>query len=121
MKSSNGLPTSKKEQELFSIFVELYGAENCKSLEVIDGMCFDCLLSINNCLIDVEYDGWYWHKNRQEEDKRRDYYNIRHGYKVLRVISNGSMPSIQQIQNGVNCLVNNEHYVYKIILDDIDI
>lgn len=119
MKDKNGLPSSKLEQKLVEILLSIYGKEQCYPSEIVNGMCYDCLLCVNNIKIDVEYDGWYWHKENRERDKRRDYYSIRHGYKVLRIISNGSLPSIEQIKKGVDYLVNSEHHIYKIVLDNI--
>lgn len=121
MLENGSTPSSKKERELVKILEEMYGVENCVPSFVESKMLFDCLLNIKDVKIDVEYDGWYWHKNKQEQDKRRDYYTIKHGYKVLRILSNGSIPQKEQIQEGVDYLVNSEHRVYKIVLDDIDI
>lgn len=121
MLTNDGVPSSKEERRFVEILKNIYGDSACESLSAQEGMCFDCFLTINNIKIDVEYDGWYWHKDKQERDKRRDYYCMRHGYKVLRVLSKGSMPTEQQIIEGVNYLVNSEHHFFKIILDDIDI
>ncbi|MBQ0143407.1 MAG: hypothetical protein KBT06_11560, partial [Prevotellaceae bacterium] len=96
------VPTSKIERECCDLLKEIYGAENCTESFPLGSINFDCLLKINGQLIDFEYDGWYWHKDKEEQDKRRNYYVLSQGYKVLRVISKTSVPTKKQIIDAVN-------------------
>lgn len=93
----------------------IYG--NCELNYPCDLVSLDCMTIINNIKIDVEYDGWYWHKNKQEEDKRRNYFLIRRGFKVLRIRSNKEMPSKEQITRAIDILLNTDKKLMCINLD----
>lgn len=119
MLAHDNLPSSKPERALIELLKTIYGEDKCKEHFILDKICFDCLLTINGINIDVEYDGWYWHKNKQDKDKNRDFYAQRRGYKVLRIISNETIPTKAQIEYAVNYLTNTQHNRYKINLIDI--
>lgn len=114
MKDGNLISTSKPERQMVQKLNELYGEDNCYPQFVFDGISMDCLLIINHIKIDVEYDGKYWHDRKQEKDKRRDYYCVRRGYKVLRFRGTTIPPTIEQIKTSVDYLVDSEHH-YLII------
>lgn len=113
---NNNYPTSIPERHMVQMLEKLYGEQNCVAQFVLDRISFDCLISVNNVQIDVEFDGKYWHKDTHK-DIRRDYYAIGKGYKVLRFKGNNNPPTVKQIQDGVNYLVNSEHHVKIIDLD----
>ena len=110
-------PKSKLEEELALQIERLFGKENCTPSYLFAPLTFDCLLELNNIKIDVEYDGWYWHKNTQDRDRRRNYAVINAGYKVLRVKAIKEMPTDNQIIDAVNCLLNTDSKYKEIILD----
>ena len=110
LKNEAGLPSSSIERRLVSMLQKIYGKENCFEQYIAGMNLFDCLLIVDNTKIDVEYDGWYWHKDRQKEDKRRDYYWMRRGYKILRYQSNGALPTPEQIKEDVEYLLNTGHH-----------
>ena len=68
-------------------------------------------------MIDVDYDGWHWHKNKQEYDKRRNYWVVDQGYKILRIRSNNLLPTHEQIKEAVDYLVKGNHTLTYIDLD----
>lgn len=111
-------PKSKPEEKLTLQIERLFGKENCTPSYLFAPLTFDCLLELNGIKIDVEYDGWYWHKNTQDKDRRRNHFVINSGYKVLRVKALKEMPTDEQIIEAVNYLLNTNH-VYKEILLDI--
>lgn len=111
------VPTSKMELAICQMLYELYGLESCQPSYPLDTITMDCLLTVNDCKIDVEYDGWYWHKNRQEHDKRRNYYLLQRGYKILRIKSNNELPTKEQLKNAIDYLVKDNHHYTEIILD----
>lgn len=111
------IPTSKIEKQCCELLKEIYGSDNCIESFPLDSINFDCLIKVNDNLIDFEYDGWYWHKDRKEKDRRRNYYVIDRGYKVLRVVSKTSVPTKQQIVDAVNYLINENHHLKIIELD----
>ena len=108
---------SKSEQELVKILIQIYGKEFCIPQFYIPPFTLDCLLIINHIKIDVEYDGWYWHQNRQEKDADRDNKLFSLGYKVLRIRANKLLPTIEQIQNAINYLLNTNFLFTSIELD----
>lgn len=76
----------------------------------------NCMVNINDSKIDVEYDGWYYHKDKQDYDNRRDIFVQSNGYKVLRIKGNYQIPTEEQLQEAINYLVKGNLYA-KIILD----
>lgn len=114
------VPTSSIEKYVCDLVHEIYGEENCKDGFAVDRINLDCLLLVDGEKIDIEYDGWYWHKDRQEQDKRRNYWLLDRGYKILRIRSNYELPTKEQIIEGVDYLVKGNHHLCYIDLD-IDI
>lgn len=119
LKDKNGLPSSSVERKLVSMLQELFGKENCSEQYIAGMNLFDCLLVVDGVKIDVEYDGWYWHKNKVEKDKRRNYYWMRRGYKILRYQSNGELPTPEQIKKDVEYLLNTDHHHLIVKMNDI--
>ena len=109
MLSHGTAPTSKAEREMVAVIKRVYGDCACYPQFVLDRISMDCLLVIGDVKIDIEYDGQFWHKDNAERDKRRDFYCIRRGYKVLRFFSKHHSPTEEQIKQGVDYLVNSEH------------
>lgn len=106
--ANDTIPSSRPEREMICRLQKMYGSENCYPQFVLDKIAFDCLLKVNDVLIDVEFDGNYWHQDTHK-DIRRDYFTINQGFKVLRFRGNHNSPTYEQIQQGVNYLVNSEH------------
>ena len=80
----------------------------------MDRINLDCMVCFDGYKIDVEYDGLYYHKDRQEKDKRRNYFLIKQGYKVLRIKGNkkDDIPTEEQIIKAIDCLVKgNRSYI----------
>lgn len=112
--SSNGaVPTSRAELKMVETIKAIYGEENCFPQYPLGRISMDCLLIVGDTKIDVEYDGKFWHDNKQDYDTRRDFYCIHRGYKVLRFSSKYNTPTEEQIKNGVHYLVNSEHNSVK--------
>lgn len=113
---NGSIPTSKAEQKTCDLLKGIYGEESCVPGYPYSKLNFDCLLKINDIKIDVEYDGDFWHKNRKEKDKRRDYFLIKNGFKVLRIKANNKIPTKEQIIEAIDCLVS-DHSFYELKLD----
>lgn len=109
--------TSKAEREMCRLLKEIYGENNCFPSFPFENTNFDCLVTLGDIKIDVEYDGWFWHKNKQERDKRRNYYVIKRGFRVLRFVANDDIPTKEQIIDGVNQILQEDKKLVKIILD----
>ena len=105
--SKNGsFPISKEEVRLVNLLKDWYGEEKCYPCYTEGRLVLDCLLIVNNERIDIEYDGAYWHKDRKAYDRRRDEVIKKLGYKVLRVLSNGKMPTFEQIDSSIQYLLS---------------
>lgn len=111
------IPISNAEQQLCNILIILFGEENCYPSYPYDYLTLDCLLSYQGHLIDIEYDGWYWHKNKQDYDTRRNYFLIRRGIDVIRFRANNAIPTEEDIQEAVDYIVKGNHSLYIKELD----
>jgi hypothetical protein len=114
---NGNVPTSSQQIELHKIIQEQYPNA---ILNYPFGNCiFDiALIMSDNVKIDIEYDCWYWHRNKKELDKRRDYYSMRRGWKVLRIKSAMKLPDESQLFEKIKYLINTQHHHSEIILDD---
>lgn len=114
----NGLiPTSKPEREMCNLLEQIYGKENCIPGYPFDKLNFDCLLTLNNVKVDIEYDGWYFHSKKQKYDNRRNRFVISKGYKVLRIKGNYQIPTESQLKEAIDYLVKGNHSYNEIVLD----
>lgn len=102
-------PTSKPQLKLSYLLLELYG--NCQLEKPCGRYSLDCVVNINNILIDIEYDGAFWHQD-EEKDKRRDIFVKKQGYKVLRVkgVKKDPLPSKEQIDEKIQELLLDSDY-----------
>lgn len=114
---NGNIPSSKPEKEMCNLLKQIYGQENCFPGYPLDRLSFDCLLVINNIKIDVEYDGWYFHSQKQQYDNKRNRLVISKGYKVLRVKGNYQIPTENQLKEAIDCLVKGNYSYKEIILD----
>ena len=114
MYSNGNVPTSKPEQEISNMLIELYGKDNCHPGYPVDKVNLDCLVNLNGEKIDVEYDGLYWHRNTQDYDRKRNHWLISLGYKVLRIKANKNddLPTINQLKNEVDYLMDGHSIGY---------
>jgi very-short-patch-repair endonuclease len=71
----------------------------------------DVALHVDGTTIAVEYDAWYWHGDRQKPDAKRDSVLIKAGWRVLRVRSNMSLPTREQLDAAVARLLAGENQV----------
>ena len=116
-RENGNVPVSKMEQDVVKILQEIYGEDKCFPSFPEGALTLDCLLVVGENKIDVEYDGWYWHLNIEEKDRRRNYKLLSLGYKILRIKSKYKLPSKEEIINSVNYLINGNHHYTTIELD----
>lgn len=121
MLNGGNMLTSKPEREMVELLKSIYGDSCCYPQYNFSKCCFDCLLEVQGVKIDIEYDGKYWHNQTEEIDKRRDFYVMRQGIKVLRFRGNTKPPSKDMITKGVDYLVNSEHHHLIIDIEEEDI
>ena len=111
LNNNGNTPSSEAERLFCSVLEEIYGKECCTPNYQEGPLTFDCLLRINDCFIDVEYDGSYWHSTRKQKDAARNAVLMKNGYKVLRVLANDydDIPTNEQIISAVDYLVKDNH------------
>lgn len=108
-------PTSKPQLELYNLIKDIYG--NCELNYPCDRFSLDCMLCIDNINIDIEYDGQYFHNNKDNSDKVRNNYVLSKGYKILRIKGNYKIPTKEQLENAINELRYTNREYAEIILD----
>lgn len=110
--------TSKPQIMLRDMIKEKYG--NCELNYPCDQLSLDCMTIIDGVKIDVEYDGWYWHKNKTEEDRRRDYFVESKGYKVIRIVAyDDRLPTDDELVNAINKMITTTRKHTKVELNKI--
>ncbi len=77
----------------------------------------DVYVCINDIQIDVEYDCWYWHQDKQK-DIKRDKFLQSQGLKTLRIRSGHLLPTEEELFDAIGYLINTEHHFKEIILSD---
>ena len=80
-------------------------------------LSLDIVVEINNVKIDIEYDGWFFHQDKQK-DIKRDKFLQSQGFKTLRIRSGHLLPTEQELFDAIDYLVNTEHHFKEIILSD---
>lgn len=115
MQKNGTCPTSREQLALFAMLSEIY--PNAQLNYPVGRCSLDCYVEINNVQIDIEYDGWYWHKDTQEEDRRRNYWLIKQGYKVLRYVSRRALPTADELKQDIKNLVTTDKNLIIKILD----
>lgn len=111
------IPTSKQQIATFEIIKTLFDENNVFLNYPFDYYCLDVALVLDYIKIDIEYDGWYWHQDK-EKDKYRNDYLINKNWKVLRIKSGVELPTINQLRESLNILINTNEMYQEIILDD---
>lgn len=102
-------PTSKPQLNLYNLLKSKYINVG---LEVPCDRCsLDCTIELNDCKIDIEYDGWFWHQDKNR-DIRRDNYVKSQGYKILRIKGNKNddLPDINLIDIHIKKLLSGYNY-----------
>lgn len=107
-------PTSKQQLYLFERLNDLYG--QCELNYPCGNCMLDCAVFIDGFLIDVEYDGTYWHQDAIK-DRKRDEFVKSQGYKIIRFVGKSKVPTDEQIIVAVNELLNTNKKFIKIELD----
>lgn len=114
---TGNIPTSKPEQKLVKLLQDIYGYKSCKPSFPLGRLILDCNLTIYDIQIDIEYDGWYWHKNNQSYDRRRDWFVLTQNMKILRIKGNYQVPTKLQLQQIIGFLVCSQTKKQQIVMD----
>lgn len=108
------IPTSAPERKMVQMLIELFGEDSCIPGFPVDKINLDCLLTVNNIKIDVEYDGIYWHTGREDYDRKRNHWLISQGYKVIRILENtkNDLPSLERLKEEVDYILEGHDLGY---------
>jgi hypothetical protein len=109
------VPTSQQQLKIFNMLAEYYGDNKCALNEPLSDLSLDCVVNVNGCKIDIEYDGAYWHQD-QQKDRRRDEFVKSNGYKVLRIKSDRMIPTIEEINQKIDILLQTNKKYQEIVL-----
>lgn len=105
--SKNGWSkTSKPQKEIYTMLCDLY-PNKCFIEFPCDRCLLDCMLEVEGVKIDIEYDGKFWHENKDTKDRRRDNFIKSKGFKILRIKGNkkDETPSKSQLKSAIEVLL----------------
>lgn len=120
LQGTEKVSTSKQQKSIFEILRQEYGKDKVILNKLLKNVFLDIEVRINGVLIDIEYDGWYWHKDKEDEDRKRNYAVMADGYKVLRIRSARSLPTNEELFEAINYLTTTNHCYKVIVLPDWD-
>lgn len=113
--TKNGkVPTSSQQIATYNILKDMYNI--CELNYSYGTYSLDCYVKTNNVEIDVEYDGWYWHQDKEKDNKRDKFMNSQ-GLKVLRIKGGKEIPTKEQLIEAIDYLVEGNHGYVEIQLD----
>ena len=115
LRNNGNCPTSSQQRKIYNLL-----KENDYNVELnypISYLNLDIAIFVNNIKIDLEYDGYFWHKD-QQKDRRRDEFLKSQGWKILRIKSGHKISLLKEIINSINKLINTDRTFTQIILDD---
>lgn len=117
--AENGnIPTSKAQYAIYEMCKEVYGEEHVELNKVLSSLALDVVLNYNGKLIDIEYDGTYWH-NDPQKDRKRDEFVKQYGYKILRIRGKKEPPKKELLIETIEKFVSNDHTFMLINVNDI--
>jgi len=90
---------------------------NVKLNYPIDKLSLDVALFIGIFKIDIEYDCYYWHKDRRK-DRARDEVLKKEGWRILRIKSGTLVPTLEQIKQQIDYLLYKNKEFAHIVFDD---
>lgn len=103
----NGVPISNKQKELKDIIGR--GILNYK----FDNIYIDVALVKDK--IAIEYDEWYWHKNKFDKDCKRVNKLLNSGWKVITIRAHNNLPNKQELLKTIEYVKQTNGKVWNII------
>ena len=103
------IATSSQQKKVYDMLKTF--CSSCELNYPCGNYSLDCAIFTNTIKIDVEYDGAYWHKDK-DKDARRDEYVRSAGYRILRIKGGHKIPTIEELKDIIEKLINgNEHFI----------
>ena len=115
MVKNDTVKTSSQQIQLHKMVKQKY--PNAELNYPFSSCSLDIFIYVNDIQIDIEYDGSYWHTDKQR-DIKRDKFLQSQGFKTLRIRSGHLLPTGEELFNAIDYLVNTEHHFKEIILSD---
>lgn len=116
MLKNGTVPTSSQQLQIHRMLQKEYG--ECELNKQCGRCSLDCVIEVKGIKIDIEYDGKYWHDKKKNYDRKRDEFLKSCGYKILRISAHHAIPTIEQIKEKVDVLVNTKHTFTRIELNE---
>jgi hypothetical protein len=107
--------TSSQQIEVYNM-VKSMGYEPIMNYPILS-FNLDVAILQQDKLIDIEYDGWHWHKNIQP-DIKRNHVLMDKGWYIIRILSDKLIPDIDQIKSALNNIFNSNKKLQLITLSD---
>jgi very-short-patch-repair endonuclease len=107
---------SSQQKQVSKMLKDKYGDERVSSNFHLSGLSLDVRVELEDVLIDVEYDSWYWHDPKR--DRRRDEFLKSMGYKILRIKSSKHIPDKDVLFAKLEKLASGKNSFSAIVLDD---
>lgn len=108
---------SSQQYNLYQLILENIECDECELNKPVS-LCFaDIHIKFDEILIDIEYDGSYWHQDKQR-DRRRDEVFKKYGYKILRIKARREVPSLEQVKEALNVLISTDKIYYELVMSD---
>lgn len=112
---NGSVKTSKQQYSLYEMLKTEF--ENCYLNYPFDRYSLDCYVCIDDIKINIEYDGNFWHKEK-ERDLKRDDFLINNNIKVLRIKANHKVPTLEQLKEKLQILIETDCYYSELILEN---
>jgi len=108
----NGIYTSQEALNLHQdlILAGFNTKESDHNYKDIDGKYIDIVIHYPEFKIAIEYDGWYWHKDKIEQDNIRHQEIINNGSRLLVIRCRNKRPNIKTIISKIRKLENDSKY-----------
>lgn len=116
MYANGTVPTSKAQLKIFDMCNELYGEDKVVLNKPEGAFSLDVALDYQGQLVDIEYDGTYWHTDPQK-DRRRDEVLKQQGYKILRIRGAKNAPTKEVLSKAIEELITSNHTFMSINID----
>lgn len=116
---NNSIATSSQQIKIFNSLQQEYPNYSI----TLNKPCLNLILDIelvddNGQKIDIEYDGWYWHKDKIKDRRRDEVLKKQCGYKILRILSGTQIPEIIELKEKIDSLLNTDKKFATIKLSD---
>lgn len=105
--------TSKPQIQIYNLLSEKYGKENVALNKNFRWYFLDVVAAVNGIIFDVEYDGAFYHQDQKRDECRDEV--VKEKYKILRIRGATIVPSIEEIEEKINYMIQNNidiDYIY---------